>query len=106
MSDVGQAAQVIVGGHIDDDETLISARKVQEMFDISESTLARWVDDPQLGFPPPIYVKRLRYFKRSALRKFIARQEAASPAIADALSAKAHSQRPHQSVSGEDVEVA
>jgi hypothetical protein len=38
------------------------ARKVWERLGIVDRTLNRWLDDPRLNFPKPIYVNRRRYF--------------------------------------------
>jgi hypothetical protein len=50
--------------HHEDDESrpvLIADRRVADRYDVSVRTLARWDEQPDLGFPPPIYIRDRRY---------------------------------------------
>jgi predicted DNA-binding transcriptional regulator AlpA len=40
----------------------LPARRVWERLGIVDRTLNRWLVDPRLNFPRPIYVNRRRYF--------------------------------------------
>lgn len=51
--------------------SLIPAKKVREdLGGISDMTLYRWLNDPALGFPQPIYIKTRRYFDAAQLADF------------------------------------
>jgi predicted DNA-binding transcriptional regulator AlpA len=49
------------------DEIFLTAPNVCARYSISDMTLWRWLHDGALGFPQPIYINRLRYFRLSAL---------------------------------------
>lgn len=57
----GKNASVIESGH--DDGPLIPARHVWERYGVTSMSLHRWCRDPKLGFPPPFYIGRFRYWK-------------------------------------------
>lgn len=58
---------------------LLNAATVRQKFDgISDMTLWRWVRDPNLGFPQPIYIGRRRYFDADAVEAFTAARAATS----------------------------
>ena len=38
---------------------------------ISQMTLWRWMQDPQLGFPEPIYIGRRRYWRESEILEWL-----------------------------------
>jgi predicted DNA-binding transcriptional regulator AlpA len=40
---------------------------------ISNATLYRWEDDPQIGFPPAIRIRNSRYWRRADIEAFEAR---------------------------------
>lgn len=65
---------------------LLNAATVRQKFDgISDMTLWRWVRDPALGFPQPIYIGRRRFFDADAIEAFTAaRSAASSPKLAQA----------------------
>jgi hypothetical protein len=44
----------------------------------STRTLRRWEDDPELGFPPAIYIRGRRYRDAAALDAWDAKQRAAA----------------------------
>jgi hypothetical protein len=48
-------------------QTLIPDRCVAERYSVHRRTLARWDATPELGFPPPIYVRGRRYREVAAL---------------------------------------
>lgn len=39
-------------------------------------TIERWFDDPSVGFPKPIYIRKLRYFRAADLEAWEQRQGA------------------------------
>ncbi|MGD9922442.1 MAG: DNA-binding protein [Pseudorhodoplanes sp.] len=38
--------------------------------DISDMTLWRWLQDPELGFPQPEYIRGIRYWSEEELNSF------------------------------------
>jgi hypothetical protein len=40
---------------------LLSDRLVAERYDVTVRTLERWDEKPELGFPPPVRIRRRRY---------------------------------------------
>lgn len=61
---------------------LISANAVRIMCgDVSHMSLWRWLHDPDLNFPKPIYIGKRRYWREADLLAWIeARAEASSAA--------------------------
>jgi hypothetical protein len=53
-----------------DKDTLIPDKIVLAEFQISDMTLWRWDHDHELGFPPPIYIRKRKFRSRNALEKF------------------------------------
>lgn len=45
----------------------LAAPAVLERYGISDMSLWRWIRDPSLAFPRPVYIGRYRYFVRSEL---------------------------------------
>jgi predicted DNA-binding transcriptional regulator AlpA len=51
---------------------LISATAVRELCGgISDMSLWRWLHDPELDFPRPVYIGRRRYFREAELAAWI-----------------------------------
>lgn len=49
-------------------EKLLTAGQVRARFgDISSMTLWRWIADPNLHFPRPIYIQRRRFFREAEI---------------------------------------
>jgi predicted DNA-binding transcriptional regulator AlpA len=44
----------------------LPARKVWERYGVTSMTLWRWIHDDKL-FPPPVYIRRFRYWRLSDL---------------------------------------
>jgi hypothetical protein len=42
-------------------------KKVLERYDITDRTLDRWLEDPELDFPRPLIINKRRYFSDSEL---------------------------------------
>lgn len=42
---------------------------------ISDMTLWRWVNDPDLNFPKPVYVRRRRLFKEEELEAWLEQRQ-------------------------------
>jgi hypothetical protein len=62
-----------MSAHIED--PLINSSSTRKMFGgpdrpIDPSTLGRWINNPALGFPPPIYINGRRYWRLSVLQQF------------------------------------
>lgn len=56
-----------------------SALKVRERYgNISEMTLWRWLADPDLNFPRPVYIRKRRFWDDAKLDAFDAAQAAAA----------------------------
>jgi hypothetical protein len=51
----------------DHSETLLPAAKIRARYNRSDKTLSRWLTDPDLGFPKPIYIRNRRYFREAEL---------------------------------------
>ena len=45
----------------------LTARKVWERYDVTERTLYRWVNAPEVAFPQPIRIGSRRYFSLADL---------------------------------------
>ncbi len=54
----------------------LKARMVCERFNVVDRTLDRWVADPRLGFPQPLYVNGRRYFDLDEIEAWERRQAA------------------------------
>jgi hypothetical protein len=52
------------------EDVWLTARKTAERLGKSVRTLNRWLDDPDIGLPPPMIVKGWRYFSLAKLKKF------------------------------------
>ena len=57
-----------------DPEARISLAGVQEIYPASDVTIWRKLNDPQAGFPKPVYVGRIRYWKRSEIVEWLEAQ--------------------------------
>jgi predicted DNA-binding transcriptional regulator AlpA len=58
---------------------LISATAVRELCGgVSDMTLWRWLNDPDLAFPRPTYIGRRRYFREIEIADWIEAQADAS----------------------------
>lgn len=58
---------------------LISANAVRILLgDVSDMTVWRWLQDPELAFPRPIYIGTRRYWKEAELAAWIAARAEAS----------------------------
>ena len=61
---------------------LITASAVRDLCGgVSDMSLWRWLNDPDLGFPRPIYIARRRYWRAAEISDWIeARAEATGAA--------------------------
>lgn len=64
-----------------DNERYLSAPQVQKRYGITDMTLWRWLQNPELSFPRPIYINRRRYFDEADIIAW-ERQRAAGKAVA------------------------
>jgi excisionase family DNA binding protein len=48
--------------------TRIPVPKVAERFGVHVRTIERWIEDTDLQFPRPVYIRRRRYIKADELR--------------------------------------
>lgn len=56
-------------------ENLLKAEHVkQRLGGISSQSLWRWVNDPELGFPQPVYINGMRYWVSGEIDAFVSRQ--------------------------------
>ncbi len=53
-----------------DYENFLPARQVWERYGVTDMTLHRWIRDEKLGFPAPIYIHRLRYWRLADLEEW------------------------------------
>jgi predicted DNA-binding transcriptional regulator AlpA len=65
------------------DDQLLPARAVCDRYRISPMTLWRWLKDPELNFPRPLYVNGRRYFSQRAVRAFDEHQRASARTTGD-----------------------
>jgi predicted DNA-binding transcriptional regulator AlpA len=59
--------QSIMSTGAGDRDGFLPARKVWERYGITSMTLWRWIQDEKLKFPPPVYIRRFRYWRLSDL---------------------------------------
>ena len=55
-------------------QTYLTGPQVQARYQRSHVSLWRWTKDPNLGFPKPIKINRLNYFKLADLEAWEAAQ--------------------------------
>ena len=55
---------------VQDGEVLIPAPQLAAELGINRRTLARWWDDPKLGFPQPTRINNRLYFSRSGVEEW------------------------------------
>ncbi len=63
--------------------SFLPARRVWERYGVTSMTLQRWLTDPRLDFPKPVYIGRFRYWRLSELEAWERAQvtgSSASPA--------------------------
>ena len=48
-------------------DRFIPARQVWARYGVSFMTINRWVKDPRMGFPAPVYLGRFRYWRLADL---------------------------------------
>jgi predicted DNA-binding transcriptional regulator AlpA len=54
-------------------DELVPDPEVCREFSITSMTLYRWDHDPELGFPPPVRIRKRKFRSRRALEAFKAR---------------------------------
>jgi predicted DNA-binding transcriptional regulator AlpA len=64
-------------------EGYLPARAVWERYSVSSMTLYRWLASAGMGFPPPIYLGRFRYWRLADLHAW----EASRPSISTPVGA-------------------
>lgn len=58
---------------------LISAKTVRELCgNISDMSLWRWLNDPALGFPRPVYIQKRRFWREAEILEWIEAREVAA----------------------------
>jgi predicted DNA-binding transcriptional regulator AlpA len=55
-------------------QTFLTGPQVQARYQKSHVTIWRWVNDPALGFPQPMQINRLNYWRLSDLEAWEAAQ--------------------------------
>jgi len=61
-------------------QTFLTGPQVQARYNRSHVTLWRWVRDPALGFPQPIQINRLNYWRLVDLEAWEAAQQSQTAA--------------------------
>lgn len=57
----------------------ITATKVRDLCgDVSDMTLWRWLNDPALNFPKPIYIARRRFWREADVIAWLEAREVAA----------------------------
>lgn len=64
----------------------LPARAVWERYGVTSMTIYRWIASEDLGFPPPIYLGRFRYWKLVDLLAW----EASRPSVGAPVGAARH----------------
>lgn len=60
---------------------VIPAKAVREMCGgVSDMTIWRWLNDPEMDFPKPLYIGRLRYWREAELIEWLESRAAACAA--------------------------
>ena len=72
----------------DDDTWLNSTDTSREVGLKARMSLWRWVNDPKVGFPPPILMNGRNYWRLGAIRQWRAGKTAAAAAAAAAANKK------------------
>jgi predicted DNA-binding transcriptional regulator AlpA len=73
QTELSRAAFKATHGH-DPRQTFLTGPQVQARYQKSHVTLWRWVRDPDLGFPAPMQINRLNYWRLSDLEAWEAAQ--------------------------------
>lgn len=73
QTDLSRAACKTTHGR-EADKTFLTGPQVQARYGRSHVTLWRWVRDPALGFPQPMQINRLNYWRLSDLEAWEAAQ--------------------------------
>lgn len=58
----------------------LPARQVWERYGVTPMTIHRWIRDPRMDFPAPVYLGRFRYWRLEDLEGWERRRAAASAA--------------------------
>jgi hypothetical protein len=58
----------------------LPASKICERYNVVDRTLDRWLKNPKLNFPRPLYINKRRYFDLSAVEKWERAQAAGTAA--------------------------
>ena len=53
-----------------DDDRRLGTSGVARFYNVTTRTIERWVADPELGFPQPLYVRSRKYWLMRELRAF------------------------------------
>lgn len=61
------------------DTLLIPTRQVCARYSVSEKTIERWFNNPQLGFPKPILINKRRYYSEAELTVWERSRSRAAP---------------------------
>lgn len=61
------------------EDELLPARAVWVRYKVCDRTLDRWLADPRLGFPKPIYINRRRYWRVGDIVRWEAARCTSSP---------------------------
>lgn len=54
----------------DKDEVFLPAARLRRRYNITDMTLWRWENAPELGFPQPVEIAGRRYWRLSELQQF------------------------------------
>lgn len=58
------------------ENNLLPSAAVKELFGgISDMTIWRWERDETLGFPKPVRIRRMKFWRANELAEFIAKQQ-------------------------------
>jgi predicted DNA-binding transcriptional regulator AlpA len=61
------------------EDTFLPARAVWERFGVTSMSLHRWLADPHMNFPRPVYIGRFRYWKLAEIVEWESSRPRISP---------------------------
>lgn len=70
-------------------QKLIREADLRQMLGVSKPTIGRWVKNPDLNFPQPLFIGRGRFWRLSEIEAFIASRPVGTSAEAAETAARA-----------------
>jgi hypothetical protein len=64
------AIEAAISADDDDSDKNLPTTLVADRYAVTTRSVERWAEDPALGFPPPIYINRRKFWSLNALKRF------------------------------------